>query len=275
MSDEEARTRLPQTLQPVPAWSDRVRAHIPIEPASSLAADDAPDSKLWQIGRLVNASMLSAVDHLRCLRDSLDKSEWLYIMAYDSLVRSALVAASQAVWLLSGTRIQRRYRNLLIYRDEWRNEIASYGILEGSDLVEADVLRAETDKLKRRLEATSPTLRAYQKEIGPGTPGDFQMTRMVAEVADMVFPKKDGKQVGNISYGVRMSLSFTSAVVHAAPRAVMSRADRENAIDLGNGQKLMPISMSIPTLYQHTAGAVLILNEAWRLFDLRRIAQIG
>lgn len=279
MNDREARRQLARVLNPVPAWAARFDAPLVIESGSSLAADAAPNSGLWPIGHLVNGSMLTAVDHLRCLTDSLRSGQLLYIMAYDSLVRSAIVSACQSVWLLSGdTRTARRHRALLVYRDDWKNRIAIAKNLKGSKLAKAEDLEAEIDKLDRRMATTAPILAEYQRALGPGTAGEYQMTSMVKDAARHVFPDEldadDEAQLHTLGYGLLVSLSHTSAVVHASPRSVVARAERDQLIDMGDGTSLARFSMDIPTFFQHTAGAVLVLNEAWRLFDLRRVRQV-
>ncbi len=177
-------------------WRDRVQQCVtlirqmeprfegepdPIEPGSSLAGDDAGRPKL-PVSNLVWFGLSAAQDHLSQLADILT-AEGLgqRPFAPHTLARSALLCASQAVWLLgAGSREIRLNRAALIYLDEWTNQRTYLKDYRNDPLIAHDIDAkgmAQIDTLLARLDTKIANLK-------PTVSGRYTSTGMLQEAAE-------------------------------------------------------------------------------------------
>jgi hypothetical protein len=118
MDDDEAwRARLHRAVDAVRDWEKRTGQHEDVVPRSSLATDDRElpghpvQSAAWY-------GLVTAVDHLALGADLVEKGLTLRPSSIFTFTRAALLGASQAVWVLSGNRDDRRCRALSVESDE-------------------------------------------------------------------------------------------------------------------------------------------------------------
>ena len=108
-----ALTQMLDTSDDLDRW--RLRAHRVEEPerGSDLALDDEIFSRM-AISQLARLCLLPAGEHLRLALDAI-KAGQLYPSSHFTVLRGALVGASQAVWILAPEdRAVRRERGLTI-----------------------------------------------------------------------------------------------------------------------------------------------------------------
>lgn len=109
--------RLRLAMKAVRHWERRTGERDEVEPGSSIAKDDD-----GLTGHPVRTGawygLIVAVDHLGLVADLIRDGLTLRPSSIFTVTRAALLGASQAVWLLSGSREDRRCRALSIESDE-------------------------------------------------------------------------------------------------------------------------------------------------------------
>lgn len=110
-SEDVALKEFEETYRELDIWDQRAREVRPPATGSPLQIDDL----IWpRHGVSVAAwnAMLAGVDHLKLVRLAID-SRTLFPTALHSVLRSGLIAAAQAVWVLAPTDSAERQRNAL------------------------------------------------------------------------------------------------------------------------------------------------------------------
>ncbi|GAA1963526.1 hypothetical protein [Catenulispora subtropica] len=92
----------------------------PVQPGSSLAADDAPLGS-WNVTRLVTGSISIGLTHVDTVRRLVAELNVLDTASPWTLMRGALEDFATAVYLLHGTRPERQLRALTLWNDDLRN----------------------------------------------------------------------------------------------------------------------------------------------------------
>lgn len=131
-----ALTQMLATAADLNRW--RLRAHrleVP-ERGSELAVDDEIFERI-EISQLARMSLIAAGEHLRLALDAI-KVQQLYPSSHFTVLRGALVGASQAVWILAPQdRAVRRERGLTVLTEMYAQMDKYYGFLDSTQL-EAD-----------------------------------------------------------------------------------------------------------------------------------------
>lgn len=124
--DETWTQRIEEALSEVRGWESRTRTEpADIDPQSTLGEADGSDPALT-LSSTAWFGLQSSVDHLAQLADILTTPGGAPLRPYSpfTLTRTALLAAGQTVWLLSGEdRDERLRRTALVYKDEWENHL--------------------------------------------------------------------------------------------------------------------------------------------------------
>lgn len=232
----------------------RLRAHKVEEPesASELALDDQifPHMAISQLARM---SLVLSGEHLRLALDAVRAGQ-LYPSSHFTVLRGALVGASQGVWILSpDDREERRERGLTVLTELYKELDKYYGSLKGLSSDDQEKLEDQRKWLNyRRAEVT--TLRA--------TGADLNLTGIIHKSAEETFSSADRQEA------VRRQWREMSADAHVLGWSMFQRsnfgpADRRTGI--GEGQA--------PGSPRHVAEAFLasyrMLRHGWSLFDRR------
>lgn len=96
----EARRDLVQCFADIERLKDLALKPLPIAEGSVLWLDDRV-TRPYQSSHAINYLILTAIDHLHCLKTAMQDAESQHIFAPFTLMRSAIEAASTALWLLN------------------------------------------------------------------------------------------------------------------------------------------------------------------------------
>lgn len=269
MADDEVwNGRLKRSVLAARDWEQRTPGLDAVAKHSSLEKDDAPLP-----GRPVHAAasygLIAAVDHLGLVAD-LSSSPVKRPSSIFTVTRAALLGASQAVWVLSGTRAERRLRALSVASDERRMH-RSYANGYARDSFIRRCAPDEAQELGDLAEKLTAEIRSLN-ELRLGTPyaGDYKSTTMMAEAAAHLASQPDMDDWLRLALGHEWRMASAAAHARAWPLHVRE-THRES---LSNGSEVRTLRSTLPEVAQAVGAATLMTNEAWRLWDLRRTRHI-
>ncbi len=257
-AQRSALTQMLSTASDLDGW--RLRAHRVDEPerGSDLAVDDEIFARM-PISQLARLSLVSAGEHLRLALDAINAKQ-LYPSSHFTVLRGALVGASQAVWILSSDeRGVRRERGLIVLAEMYSQMDKYYGFLDGTQLDVDDRARLSDQRLwlaERRNNVAS--IRSTREELS--------LTRVIGAAADHALTDTTTRDA------VRRLWREMSADAHVLGWSLFQRttfgpADRRTGVGEGKA----------PGSPEHVAEAFLaayrLLRCGWSLFDRRCEAQ--
>jgi hypothetical protein len=251
-ADRVALTQMLETKADLDRW--RVRAQTVEEPESG--SDLALDDKIFPhmaISQLARMSLVLAGEHLRLALDAL-QAQQLYPSSHFTVMRGALVGASQGVWILSpADRAERRERGLTLLAEMYSQMGKYYDSLAGLSQDDLEKLDDQKDWLSDRKAsvAAARTGRA-----------DLNLTDVIRKAAGDTFASAGHPEA------VHRLWREMSADAHVLGWSVFQRSsfgppDRRTGIGEGRA----------PGSPGHIAEAFLasyrILKHGWSLFDRR------
>ena len=266
------------------AWGDRLGRMMPlirqmearrdvedVAPGSPLARDDEdypelPTSTLAWVG------LITATEHLGMAADLLESDHpRAFPTAYQTLCRTAMLGAGQAIWLLTGNQRERTHRSRRVAFDEHMNHRAflkdwTHDAFLGEE-VSSEMLgqaRAAVERIDQRMKA----LRARMKADGwTAREQAFSATQMLKDVATYLAADDEWLRI-NGTWQWRMG----SGDAHARlwPRRIR-RGERIPLLD-GSGTHILVSTGSLDQIGMVVATAVMATQEAFRLWDERRAA---
>lgn len=253
-SERAALTQILDTAPDLDRW--RIRAHrveIP-ERGSDLAIDDVifPHMAISQLARM---SLVLAGEHLRLALDAIQGKQ-LYPSSHFTVLRGALVGASQAVWILGPEdRGERSERALSVVAEIYTQMGKYYGFLAGTQLEEDD--RARLDDQRSWLGERQAGVAALRT-----SKASLNLTDVVGAASDHAFADGPSREA------VRRLWREMSADAHVLgwslfQRSTFGPADRRTGVGEGRA----------PGSPDHVAEAFLasyrLLRCGWSLFDRR------
>lgn len=253
----------------VAAWRRRAEDPSGSEPGSSLAADSVEglsiENPVWY-------SMCVSSEHLEFAIDAMRATSTMYPTAYLTVARTAFVAAVNAVWVLAPTsRQQRRERALTLRADELRVQVTSFRDMRIPD-GKPEGARAG---LLEQLRARQASLQAAASVLGSRedvTKVRFNQTKAIDWVAEYMHGVDDDLLIGATQAIWRSG----SAAAHAQYHFGILRMSRNEIVrDVPNGSIMRLRGDLENDVGPALVAATLTLNEAFRLYDLRRISHSG
>lgn len=253
-TERAALTQIRNTAADLEQWRLRARRLEEPEPGSDLALDDKIFERM-AISQLARTSLATAGEHLRLALDAI-KAQQLYPSSHFTVLRGALVGASQAVWVLeSPDRNVRRERGLTVYAEMYVQLEKYYKFLGTTQLEVDDRERLDDQKLwVKERQGDVALLRTSKAKLNS--------TDVIVAAADYAFEDPTLRAV------VRRLWHETSADAHALgwslfQRSTFGSADRRTGI----GEGVAPGSL------EHVAEPFLasyrLLKVGWSLFDQR------
>ncbi|MHA6667494.1 hypothetical protein ACX3O0_01355 [Homoserinimonas sp. A447] len=258
---EAQRTALTQMLDTagdLDRW--RLRAHRVEEPerGSDLALDDEIFQRM-AISQLARLSLIAAGEHLRLALDAINAKQ-LYPSSHFTVLRGALVGASQAVWILGPPdRNLRRERGLTVLTEMYAQMDKYYGFLESTQVEADDRTRLDDQRLwlsERRNDVASIR----------NTTATLKLTEVIGAAADHAFTDTTSREA------VRRMWREMSADAHVLGWSLFQRtafgpADRRTGVGEGKAPG-SPEHVAEPFLASYR-----LLRLGWSLYDRRCEAQ--
>jgi hypothetical protein len=257
-TQREALTQMLDAAVDLDRW--RLRAHRVEEPerGSELALDDKIFERM-AISQLARMSLVLAGEHLRLALDAINAKQ-LYPSSHFTVLRGALVGASQAVWILEPPdRNLRRERGLTVLAEMYTQMDKYYGFLESTEVEGNDRTRLEDQRLwlsERRDDVASIR----------NTRASLILTDVIGAAADHAFADTASREA------VRRLWREMSADAHVLgwslfQRTTFGMADRRTGVGEGKAPG-SPEHVAEPFLASYR-----LLRLGWSLFDRRCEAQ--
>lgn len=256
--------RIERCLAAVEQWSARTAEAERPQQGSRLAGDDERNLS-FPASMVAWASIGLAVDHLGLAEDSIRREGGgrLRPMAFYTVCRGALVAASQAIWVLTGSRDVRLRRVRLLELEE------TYSFREFlNDYVRDEHLAADTspefaEELKAKAQAADDRYKRLKKELKPER-GEYSVTRTLRDAAQEV--QKDLREDRWLRRAYMFEWRAASGAAHARlwTRSVRPRVDEPL---IGERARVRTTTGTIETYGQSLGAATLATSHALRLWD--------
>ena len=253
-AERAALRQMLDTADDLDRWRLRAqRVEVP-ERGSELDVDDAIFQRI-AISQLSRMSLVTAGEHLRLALDAI-KARQVYPSSHFTVLRGALVGASQAVWILGPQDGHvRRERGLTVVTEMYAQMGKYYGFLDSTNLAANDRLDLTDQRMwlsERRQEVAS--LRKAKAELN--------LTEVIGAAADCAFAEATSRDA------VRRMWREMSADAHVLGWSLFQRttfgpADRRTGVGEGKA----------PGSLEHVAEPFLasyrLLRHGWSLFDRR------
>lgn len=263
--------RLQVAADTVEMWRAATGTSRPVEPGSSLAADDAA-FPLNPVSHLVWFGISHAVDHLDMYLHVLVRSGHSFPIAPQTLARGGLIGAAHALWMLDAPdRRTRQLRGLKIAHEEWRNERTAY-----QELVESGEAVAGMDNLVVVRGEWMAEAVAAGESIG-WTAADVRArpndTKLIEDVLTR-YESRDPAEPGMMTMPTLYTLLWRmlSGSAHAYRWSSMGRirfAPRGSTTDSNGADGYLTTDED---QHFHSVGAMMLLiNRAFELYDQRRV----
>lgn len=256
-AEHAAFTQIFEAAPDLDLWHLRVQTVEEPQNGSDLAIDDE-NFPYMEISQLVRMSLAFSGEHLRLALDAL-RAKQLYASSHFTVLRGALVGASQGVWILCpGDREERRERGLSVISEMYTQLGKYYNSLEG--LSDAD--QKWLDDQKGWLNDRKDDVAAVRKRTA-----DLNLTNVIQKAAQETFTSSGHQEA------VRRLWREMSADAHVLGWSVFQRSSfgpPDPLTGIGEGQA--------PGSLKHLAEAFLpsyrLLKHGWSLYD-RRCEQLG
>jgi len=263
-------TRFTTMANAVQGWRGRVGGE-PLFPqlGSELAADDETFPDL-PVSAVAYNGIVTAVEHLDFFVAALDATERLYPAAHYTVLRPALMGAAQAVWVLAPEAgVTRRARALEIAVDDFNQErklLPDAQELGGPDRQAA--VEQERGPLLELLRAAAEV--AGQLDMPRADKvreWTFNMTNVIKAAAEHTHGT--GADTADIRASTRLLWRTQSGHAHGVPASRRRLAGADDIVITGDGSAWAAVSTSFADVAAAMAASVLLLNDAWLLYDLR------
>jgi hypothetical protein len=255
----EWEVRLARIEAAVAVWQGRTKAPPVIPPGSALRGDDAPGVAVSNIAWY---PLVIAVEHLDFALSMMRATQTMYPTSYMTTLRTALLTASQAVWVLAPARRAERRGQALHLRmqdlgDQLKLVNSAWELTEDQERMRAgDVAVLETELKQCREIAASLGL-------PKGSTAKLNNTEIITEVATGLHDDPIAAS------GVQLMWRTSSAAAHGQRAYALMRMNRNEVQSDGERTVMQLRGDLVHDVGPAVAAAALATNEAFRLFDLR------
>lgn len=188
-------------------------------------------------------------------------------MAFYTVCRGALVAASQAIWVMSGSRDLRLRRVRLLELEEamsFREFLKDYA--RDEHLAE-DTSPEFAEELQAKAKATADRHRELHKELKPQR-GEYSVTRTLRDAAQEVQGDPDEDRWLRRAFMYEWRAASGDAHARLWTRSVRPRVDVPL---IGEGARLRVTTGTTETYGQALGAATMVTSHAFRLWDEQRL----
>ena len=261
MSSSRHERRVRETFPDLYRWGLRLAHGFVPEPGSELAEDDA-DWKWMPVSQVAFAGIGAARDHLQAVRIHVEAGEY-FPFAQQTLIRTAMLAAAQAVWVLAPDDRAERVKNARTFAYEnYSKHLVFLRDLQSL----APVTHEGTDAVERRAAQRRDELAAVRAADGQAslrlTPTD-------------VIPAAVHATWGNREKATESRVEWRrgSGAAHGLPWSVLGReetrqaggADADGLADFHAGASLDGFANAYMCAYDLLANAFNLLDRRGRL----------
>lgn len=242
-------------------WSERTNNAPRTNVNSALGGDDVPG---LHVSGIAWYAMVVAVEHLEFTFRAMRATGTVYPTAQMTALRSALLTASQAVWILAPRpRLDRRSHAMRLQMQDLSDELA---MVRGLSELSPDQSTAVYETVAK-LEDRKARLKDLSAELAlrPSATARLNNTDIVASAARFVHA--DGEKT--LTSGVPLLWRIGSAAAHGQRSYAITRASR-NIRRADGAQTIVELRGDVARDIGPSAGAaVLTVAAAFQLFDLR------
>jgi hypothetical protein len=261
--DPESLARMTSLFPVLDQCEPRFTTPLVIAPGSDLAADDV-DGPWPRISEVVMGSLVAAHDHLVAVRDHV-RSRRLYIYADASLLRSALLSAAQAFWILAPEeRAERQRRCRTLAAHDYAEHLKYL-----KDLSRVQAAQSATDTLR-------PSLAAEAQEAVAGVAAALTARREAADERARFNATDVIQQACAVAFSedrvtalkVLAQWRHGSAAAHGLDWHVLGKV--ETSLTVVDEERMVLVSRaSLDDLVPTFVYAVFLLTQGFALLDLR------
>jgi hypothetical protein len=206
-----------------------------------------------------------AVDHLGLADDSLQREGGglLRPFAFYTLCRGALVAASQAIWVMSGSRDVRLRRTRLVELLELEGVLSFLRDYSQDDSLAGLVSEEFLTSLDQRSKDVAERHKALKADLRPAR-GENSVTRMLKDAANVIHDARDEDEWLKRAYLAEWRLASGTAHARIWPGDI-----RPNEVlpIVGQRAKIRITSATTESYGTSLAAASMATSEAFRLWD--------
>lgn len=265
--DDDWLRRIQRCIDAAAAWERRTAEAESPEPGSRLAADDARNPTL-PASAVAWSSIGSAVDHLGLASDALQREGGgrLRPSAFYTVCRGALVGASQAIWVLTGSREVRLRRVRLLELDERQKAAEFMKDYTRDPSFEGDTSAELVEKIEAKVDQYEVRARQLRADLKPQR-GEGSVTSIMREAAELVTANHDDAWVAR---AVMFEWRAASADSHAR---LWQREVRPGSVIplVGQGSAVRYTTATAESYGQSLGVATLTTSQAFRLWDEQRL----
>ncbi|NED22410.1 hypothetical protein G3I31_30985 [Streptomyces sp. SID9913] len=241
-----------RALRQIDGWTKATGQHSPtVEPGSSLSGDDAKIPTLM-VSSAAYQCFTHAVDHLHAVQALLFEARVIHSYAPYSLLRAAVEAAGEAIWLLEPSSRQERIRRCL--------KRAYENVRQGKDFMDLSGLQPSGRPHAERVQELKDL--AVQNGLDPHDVCGRWSTQRQLAFADQAVG--DGKE----TYAQNL-WQICSGFAHGREWATLGVLERTVHSQVGNVVQLK-LSSSTDVLLNMLYVAALLTGKAKTLYDERR-----
>ncbi|TKJ29189.1 hypothetical protein [Blastococcus sp. CCUG 61487] len=255
MSDTHYQAVL-RTFPTLDEWSGRLGSVYTPKPGSDLAADDA-DWPALSLSQIAVGSMGAARDHLQAVRVLIEARE-VFPYAQASLVRTALLSAAQAVWLLAPDDRAERLKNARTLTAHIYEQHLRF-LRDLQDLASSP--HAGTDAVEQHVTTRSQQL--AQQRAADGQKAKFNATEVVQTAALAAWGKED------LAKEVKAEWRSGSGAAHGLLWSVFGRAGTRMTGAEANGMAVFQAGGAIDDFANAYFAAYHLLRHAFTLLERR------
>lgn len=266
--DLVAKGKIEDCLGLAARWEERTATVERPEVGSSLEADDQLNPR-FPTSAIAWASIGNAVDHLGMIGDALQRegSAPFRPTALYTLTRGALVAASQAIWVLTGDRTTRIRRTRLLELEEAKTFSGFLRDYATDVTLPADVEDSFMRSLSTEADRVAARAADLKREIRPAS-GDYSVTRTLRDAAASIEAEAPNNWM-------RRALLFewraSSGDAHA--RLWTKQVRPGEIVEGADGSKTRLTTGSYSSYSQSIGAATVTAWHALRLWDVQRIPE--
>lgn len=243
----------------VALWQERTKSPLVIPSGSALCGDDRPE---LMVSNIAWYPLVVAVEHLDFTISMMRATGTMYPTSYMTTLRTALLTASQAAWILSpAQRAIRRGRAMRLRFQDLDDQLKLVNSAWALTTEQEAARALDVEQLKKQLEECRNV--ATSLELPKSSTVNLNNTEVITEAA---------KQLHNhtkAASGTQLLWRTGSAAAHGQRAYAIMRMNR-NLVQDHRGRKVMQLRGDlVQDVGPAAAAAALVAKEAFRLFDLR------